>query len=243
MTTINPITAAILATPAAAWREKAETEQPESELPGADLDGEDEPKPVRIPRAPRARQKNAALVKTIGERMKAARELCNMSQLEAALSLGYSNSSKLNKVENATDTVSVPFWVIRDAALLYDVSTEYLYGLSDDWETGCYRGVTSFLQEQWDAQRARDLKALAILNTRITTALEVLPRLQAAADYAVASVEVVEQRNKKFDEMPGGARLQAAARGLREAITETVKAQRALRLQLPPELQQEPEHA
>lgn len=260
MAKINRITAALRATSSSAWRETAEVEPPEVELPGADLDGEDEAenepeeataapkrKRIRTPRAPYApsqsRQKNAALVKIMGARLKEARELCNMSQSEAAARFGYANSSKLNKVENATDTLSVPIWLIVDAAQLYEVSTEYLFGLSDDWETGCHRGVTSFLQQQWDQQRARDLRALAVLNSRIVTALEVLPRLQAAADYAASSVEIVEKRNKNFDEMPGGARLQAAARQLKEAVAEAAKAQRHLHLQLPPELQQETEHA
>ncbi len=260
MTTITPIAAALRATPAAAWRETTEVEPPEVELPGADLDGEDEAenkpeeetaKPkrrrIRTSRKPYARslsrRKGAALVKIVGERMKAARELCNMSQAEAAAHLGYANPSKLNKIEKASDTDSVPFWVIREAAQLYDVSTEYLFGLSDDFETGCYRGITPFLQQQWDKQRARDLKTLAILNSRITSALEALPALQAAADYAMASIEVFEQRNKDFEDLPGGARLQAAARGLQEAVAEAAKAQRHLHLQLPPELTKEPEHA
>lgn len=240
MPTINPITAALRATPAAAWRETAEAE-PAEEVATPNR------KRIRTSRKPYARslsrRKGAALVKIVGERMKAARELCNMSQAEAAAHLGYANPSKLNKIEKASDTDSVPFWVIREAAQLYDVSTEYLFGLSDDFETGCYRGITSFLQQQWDKQRARDLKTLAILNSRITASLKALPALQAAAEYAVASVELVEARNLDFDEMPGGARLQASARGLKEAIAEVTKAQRYLHLQLPPELQKEADHA
>lgn len=260
MPTVNPIAAALRATPAAAWREAAkderheanlETDEAMNEADAEAVPGAKAAKPnrrrIRTSRKPYARslsrRKGAALVKIVGERMKAARELCNMSQAEAAAHLGYANPSKLNKIEKASDTDSVPFWVIREAAQLYDVSTEYLFGLSDDFETGCYRGITPFLQQQWDKQRARDLKTLAILNSRITSALEALPALQAAADYAMASIEVFEQRNEDFNELPGGARLQASARRLQAAISEVANAQRHLHLQLPPELQQEPEHA
>ena len=73
------------------------------------------------------------LVTTFGQRMKAARELCGYSQLKAARLLGYVNSSKLNKVELAADTNSIPFWLIPKAAEIYEVSSDYLLGLSDSW--------------------------------------------------------------------------------------------------------------
>lgn len=56
--------------------------------------------------------------------------------------------------------------------------------LSDDWQTGCWRGITPYMQKAWDQQRARDFKALATVNQRVTAALEVLPALAEAADYA-----------------------------------------------------------
>ena len=62
------------------------------------------------------RQEQAAAVKTIGARMRQARELCNLSQSAAARRLGYANPSKLSKVELATDTNSVPLWLIVRAA-------------------------------------------------------------------------------------------------------------------------------
>ena len=65
------------------------------------------------------RHQQAELVKTIGARLKESRELCNMSLSESARQLGYANPSKLSKVENATDTRSVPFWLIPAAAKLY----------------------------------------------------------------------------------------------------------------------------
>lgn len=185
------------------------------------------------------RHQQAQLVKTIGARLKESRELCNMSLSESARLLGYANPSKLSKVENATDTRSVPFWLIPAAAKLYDVSTEYLYALSDDWQTGCWRGITPYMQKAWDQQRARDFKVLATVNQRVTAALEVLPALAEAADYALGAVKVLEEKNRNFNDMPGGARLQAAARRLQAAAAEALKAQRHLQAQLPPELIEE----
>ncbi len=238
-TTLTPIARALRTTPPDAWKQPAEAE-PEPD------DDSDPAKVIRQPRRPGKpnplRRKNAELFKIVGARMMQARELCGMTLSEAARQLGYANPSKLSKVEHASTDASVPFWLIPEAAQLYDVSTEFLFGLSNDFETGCWRGVTPFLQQAWDRQRKRDLKALAVLNTRIVTALEVLPALAAAADYAVGAVEVVERRNHDFEEMPGGARLQAAARRLKTAAAEALKAQRHLQLELPPEMIQETEH-
>ncbi|MDP1664490.1 MAG: helix-turn-helix transcriptional regulator [Methylobacter sp.] len=66
--------------------------------------------------------------------MRTARELCGFSQIVAAKRLGYSNSSKLNKVELASDTNSIPFWLIPKASQVYEVSSDYLLGLADSWE-------------------------------------------------------------------------------------------------------------
>ena len=78
--------------------------------------------------AANTRMEQAAAVKTIGARMRQARELCNLSQSAAAKRLGYSNSSKLSKVEGATDTNSVPLWLILRAAKVYEVSIDFLFG-------------------------------------------------------------------------------------------------------------------
>jgi len=66
--------------------------------------------------------------------MRTSRELCGLNQKEAAKRLGYSNSSKLNKVELASDTGSIPFWLIPRAAEVYQVSSDYLLGLTDEWQ-------------------------------------------------------------------------------------------------------------
>lgn len=73
------------------------------------------------------------IVKVIGTRLREARELCNMSQSVAATRFGYANSSKLAKVENATDTNSAPVWLILRASEVYEVSVDYLLGAGGYW--------------------------------------------------------------------------------------------------------------
>lgn len=76
------------------------------------------------------KREQARLVQTIGARLAEARELCNMSQSVAAQRLGYSNSSKLSKVEGATDTNSVPLWLIVRASCFLACRTASIAGNS-----------------------------------------------------------------------------------------------------------------
>ena len=243
-TTLTPIAQALRTTPPAAWKQPAEAEPEHEPEPDTDEEPDDDEAPKkRKPGKPNPmRRKNVDLFRVVGARLREAREMYGMTLSEAARQLGYANPSKLSKIELASDTASIPFWLIPEAAQLYDVSTEFLFGLTDDFETGAWRGITPFLQQQWDKQRKRDLKALAVLNKRVMTATEALPALAAAADYMQDSVEMLEKKNRNFDDLPGGARLQAAARRLQAAAAEAVKAQRHLQLQLPPEMIQETEH-
>lgn len=168
------------------------------------------------PAARSMRHQQASLVKTVGIRMKAARELCNLSLSEAARLLGYINPSKLSKVENATDTNSVPFWLIPAAAKLYDVSTDYLYGIADDWETGIRatteRGTSQWLFEVWDTMRRRDMEVLGRLHNRIEGVSDVVSAFVSAGREIHEAVQRFGDLNPKFSEdMRGSARVVAAA--------------------------------
>ena len=123
-----------------------------------------------------ARKEQAAMVRTIGERMRHARELCNLSQSAAAKRLGYANPSKLSKVESATDTNSVPLWLIRKAAEVYEVSVDFLFGFTDDWEVGARmtqeREVSAWLANSLTELRERDLQAMKQINDRLAVLRE-----------------------------------------------------------------------
>jgi len=160
-----------------------------------------------------------ALIKIIGARMREARELCNMSQSVAARQFGYSNPSKLSKVEGATDTNSVPLWLIVRAAKLYDVSCDFLLGMSDEWEIGVPRGVTGWLLDAWEAARRRDLALLDRLHRRIEATGQVIPRLADDAQAVLGAALRVRDLNPEFDDLRGGARLVAASEQLAKSTT------------------------
>lgn len=118
-----------------------------------------------------AKKEQAALIREMGGRMKEARELNNLTQQSAALKLGYRNSSKLAKVENATDTNSIPLWLIHRASKLYAVSTDFLFGLNDDWEQSARLTIERqsgiWLNEQWERLRRRDMEVLQKFSARL----------------------------------------------------------------------------
>lgn len=142
--------------------------------------------------------------------MRAARELCNISQLEAAARLGYANSSKLAKVENASDTESVPLVTIERAALLYDVSIDYLFGIEEDWEPGLRRETQSWLIRSWEVARRRDLEALEGLGRRVSFVTKSIESLVVGARDVAAALKSVQDRCDDFDTIPAGAKLLAA---------------------------------
>lgn len=161
-----------------------------------------------------ARMEQAAIVRTIGARMKAAREMCNMSQLRAAESLGYKNSSKLSKVEGATDTLSVPLRVIRRASEVYEVSIDYLFGALDDWERGARmtqeREVSRWMFAAWDEAHKRDMEVLRALHDRLEAMSGVIAAMVDAGAEANAALTRFAELNPEFDDMRAGSRLVAS---------------------------------
>ncbi|AXK71664.1 XRE family transcriptional regulator [Lysobacter sp. TY2-98] len=149
----------------------------------------------------------AALARTIGGRLREARELCNMSQSDAARHLGYANPSKLSKVESAFDTKSVPLWLLRDAATLYEVSVDFLLGLTDDWETGVPRGTQSWMLTLWEQFRQRDMLALDRVHREVVAAAGHLELMVGAVRELSLATGAYRERNPEFDDTAGSATL------------------------------------
>lgn len=161
------------------------------------------------------RPEQAKIVRTIGERMREARELCNLSQSEAARRLGYATPSKLSKIEKATDTNSVPLWVIVRAAKLYGVSVDFIFGVSKDWEADTRkhpeRDMSKWLLDAIEAQRQRDMKVILNLFQRLNElddcSAEMLQRVLLVDE---AFTKFTALNPTFFDEMKGGASLKFA---------------------------------
>lgn len=160
------------------------------------------------------RLEQSGLVKTLGARIHEARDLCNMSQLELARKLGYSNSSKLSKIENSTDTNSVPHWMLVRVARVCEVSLDWLYGESQDWEYSARmtqeREVSKWVFAESEKMRRRDMDAMRRLNNRIEADFKAVALMTAASDDMQHALQKFTLRNKGFDDMPAGAMLASA---------------------------------
>jgi len=73
------------------------------------------------------------LMQIVGSRMTAARHLCGYNRVTAAELLNI-RPSLLGRVEKATDLKFIPLRLIHRASRAYDISVDYLLGLSNDWE-------------------------------------------------------------------------------------------------------------
>ena len=120
------------------------------------------------------KREKAKLVRMIGLRMKHARELVNMTQEVAAERLGYANSSKLSKIENASDTDNVPNYIIERAADLYDVSVDYLYGRTDDWDPETPRDsfAMQYVADMLEKLAKRDLVLMAQYENKVRKVID-----------------------------------------------------------------------
>lgn len=176
------------------------------------------------------KHEQAALVRTIGERLRQARELSCLSQSEAARRFGYSNPSKLSKVESATDTNSVPLWLVCAAAKVYEVSVDYLFGIVNDWETGVCRGAQHWMLDAWQKMRERDMSALDRVHVEVTTVATTTSDLIGAVSGLSGAVSAFQTLNEEWEDMRGGATLVARLARL-EVIARDAEAKlRKLRL-------------
>lgn len=182
-------------------------------LSGVDFESEDEALVLPVFDG-EPKHEQAAAVRIIGERLRQARELCNMSQIVAAKRFGYANSSKLSKIEAATDTNSVPLWLIVRASKLYDVSIDYLFGLTDDFEVGLRRGVQTWLIGELEKKRIRDMAELEKLHRRVAAVSSILPAIAEESERTAEAIQRFAEINAGFDDMRGGARIAAAAESL-----------------------------
>lgn len=157
------------------------------------------------------RQEQAQLIKVIGTRMREARELCNLSQTEAAKRLGYSNPSKLSKVENATDTCSVPLWLLLRAAKVYEVSLDFLFGVSETFDLSSglsqERAVAAWLWEAFQKQQTKDMVVLRSLHRRIQKIGETALRVFDCSDRVSDALATFRSANEGFEDMRAGAKL------------------------------------
>lgn len=174
------------------------------------------------------KKEQAALVKTIGARMREARELCNLSQQVAAERLGYMRSAKLSKVEGAMDTCSVPLHLIDRASRLYGVSIDFLFGASDDWDESVHRPAGEWLASALEKSRLRDLELIACLHAEVRLVSTLIPEVVERARGVEAAIAFFREINPDFDDCRGGAKVLGSVERLISSATGALSGLRRL---------------
>jgi plasmid maintenance system antidote protein VapI len=180
------------------------------------------------------------IMRTIGARMREARGLCGRSDslpmpVNEAAKLLDVTPKYLNRLELCVDVNAIPLTLIVQASRVYDVSMDYLFGFSSDWEV-CEeakfeRQVGIWIHDELN----KTLAALASENIKLQTKLDALEHSAKALPEAVVKIASAFNRfcelNQQFDDMLAGAtllnRIQEASEalsGLRHAKVITLEA-------------------
>jgi len=190
------------------------------------------------------RMKQAQTIRICGARFKEARvELCNMTLSKAAAALGYANPSKLSKVENASDGYSIPLWLLVEASKLYEVSTDFLLGASDDWERSARmtqeREVSRFQAEQIEKAIRQSCDMARLFNDELAWASGAILSLVFSMEEIQSTFKRVTEINvASWQEVKGGARLAAEIdKALQLAATARAGLKRFKRKLAPPQPQ------
>lgn len=168
-----------------------------------------EPKRRYTRAAPANQPEQVAFVRGVGERLKIARELCSMSLAEAASRLGFSTQASLSKLETAKHVATIPLYLLADAARVYEVSTDYLLGITDELRQQARvqtsQDVTRWLHTSMERARRQELEMLNLVHEEVTVALVGLRDVTLLVQEADAAVNRFREINPRFEGMKGGA--------------------------------------
>lgn len=186
--------------------------------------------------------------KVFGQRMKQSRELCNLSQKQAARVLGYKNTSYLSKIESGEYTSSVKPELLIKAAQIYEVSCDYLLGITDEWERDPHiasqKKIEGWLLAQWNVSKSNELAAVGRISKKIDCIENSIKSLVPSTKKCHASLLDFIRLNPRFEYMKGGACLQNSileadrkatevGMSLRRYNQDTTQIQQAVQLELP----------
>jgi transcriptional regulator with XRE-family HTH domain len=149
-----------------------------------------------------------AVIKLVGGRLAEARQLCKLPRHVAADRLGISDDL-LAKIESGVDVETIPLKWVRQASLIFDVSVDYLFGFSDDWEVDPKirqdRAFAAYLhreQTQWFSRWAVKQLNLEKQLQALTAAVDAL-RLEVAEIFE--ALDTFQALNPDFNHLPGGS--------------------------------------
>ena len=141
--------------------------------------------------------------KIYGERLRKSREdLCCMNQGKAAQLIGISQK-KLCVYEHCTDGVIPDITVIIKAAKIYNVSADYLLGLTDDFETDINirneREIGAWIYEQLEHDKVSQMNVMRTIHNKILTIGNAINEAVADSVEIKNALDKVRERNSGID--------------------------------------------
>lgn len=146
----------------------------------------------------------------VGTRLKEARERAALSQQDAARMLGYSNSTKLSKIESGLHSSQIPLWVLKRCAEMYCVSLDWLVGdrKEPDLADPHTRDLMLMHRRIWESMRQRDLAVHGIVAAEVDEMGRSLDTVAAeAAEMQESMQRFIELNRKEWPNTRGGSRL------------------------------------
>lgn len=172
---------------------------------------------------PATNSEQVEAVKRLAERLKAARELNGWTLREAAKRFNYANIGVLSRIETARHITTIPMWFVPAAAKVYNVTTDWLHGLVEDWDVDprvrLDATATDWLQHYMEQARMRDMAGVRLLHDHLN---EVSKGLQTNCQSITAVSEALsafQRANLDFDDMRGGATLYRRITEAQESAT------------------------
>lgn len=156
------------------------------------------------------RQEQSMLARNVGARLKEAREMVGLSQLNAAKHIGYGNSTKLSKIETGKHSSQIPIWVLKRAAQVYDVSLDYLLGVTETMEREdvrhtALREMMVHMRQDWERMRSRDVLVQANMLERLKGIEQSTALIDCEAEKAEqAMLRLVELNPELWEDLKGG---------------------------------------
>lgn len=169
-----------------------------------------------------SRQQQVALSKEIGARLREARTMAGYTQTDAAVKLfSYQNSSKLAKIE-AGQSSQIPLWLLRKACIKYDVSADYVLGITetmerDDVAHASLRELHAFVFADFDRRHAQDIAALSVLRKQLEDIQNIISLASEQSEQLFAIRQHIEQL-PEWQEVRGGNRLTNACYRLEHTL-------------------------
>ena len=161
----------------------------------------------------------------VAARLKEARELAGLKQYQAADALGIDRKN-LKAFEDNIGFDHYPLGFLQKAALVYEVSVDFLLGLNSDFGTSedvrLKRDTSKMIINHFMEMRAMDLQNIDREAARLSALVEMLtPVISTTHELGEAVIRFTEL-NPDFDEMLGGApmvsRLNTANKQINKAI-------------------------